>query len=816
LSWEDSNNDETGFTIERCIGASCVPVPVAVDEIDDIAGNGAEATNLVANGTLATGTFSPYAYNVTHPTTGATVRALRLYNNGSPQASNSALVALKPDTNYAVTFEAWCDTGADIPLQNDLLPDTLPEFQHMVSTVPKTFRAVFNSNHPDMLGDRMMRFFHYNASRYIYVTNIKMTPPTIVTYNDVDSGLLPETTYRYQVKSYKNTSDVQNSWVAGPSSIATVQTDVLAPSELDAVAISTTEIGLTWTDNTDAETGTEIWRCEGLACASFAKVDEVGPNVTAYIDVDTVEETDYQYKVVGKNEGMSSDGGGTWSHYAPVVITPFVPDAYYQITVPHDNDMQSDFGDLRFYDETAERQLPYWIKEFVSDVSATVWVKTRGNNTIYMYYGNPNASDVGNQEDFYDRYDFPGTVIDTDQWIEIDAYNAIDQNDGLLLHTTANYSWNKALISQKVYDRQFQWELYADLTINTDTNAGTVDYFIFGWLLNQKTFTHYNQFVHGLYWSNYWLRTYEKGSNGYIGKAYAANTNYEVKVALTPTGSEYSIRGGEYTDWTLIKTLNTYTDQYLRVAVGQLSHNATIHSVRVNQVPLSATLGGETVNARTDFGYQWPGVESNVAAVKTLACVAPSNLIATAISDTAISLSWTDNTDDETGFKVERCLVNDCSSFTQIGLSSANEASYIDASGLLPATSYRYRVRAYKTAIHDWDSDYSNEADDLTYSAMATGLDAIALNSQMIKLVWNDISTDEDGYEIQVKVWNGRFVTIGTVGADEIPYVDKVGIEELTSYTYRVRPFRGTDKSPFIVAEPETTPAYVVGDNTCP
>jgi len=67
---------------------------------------------------------------------------------------------------------------------------------------------------------------------------------------------------------------------------------------------------------------------------------------------------------------------------------------------------------------------------------------------------------------------------------------------------------------------------------------------------------------------------------------------------------------------------------------------------------------------------------------------------------------------------------------------------------------------------------------------------ATALTSRKIKLDWTDTATDEAGSEIQVKVWNGAWVKIGTVGQGVRTYTDTVGINPSTQYTYRVRMFR--------------------------
>jgi PKD repeat protein len=74
--------------------------------------------------------------------------------------------------------------------------------------------------------------------------------------------------------------------------------------------------------------------------------------------------------------------------------------------------------------------------------------------------------------------------------------------------------------------------------------------------------------------------------------------------------------------------------------------------------------------------------------------VAPSNLVATAISKSRIDLVWTDNAANEDGFKIERCAGVNCTNFSQIATIGANVANY-SSTGLKRNTTYRYRVRAF-------------------------------------------------------------------------------------------------------------------------
>jgi regulation of enolase protein 1 (concanavalin A-like superfamily) len=73
---------------------------------------------------------------------------------------------------------------------------------------------------------------------------------------------------------------------------------------------------------------------------------------------------------------------------------------------------------------------------------------------------------------------------------------------------------------------------------------------------------------------------------------------------------------------------------------------------------------------------------------------APATLIATAATTGAqITLTWADNSSDETGFKIERSL--DGVTFAQVGTTAANVATYTDSTGLSASTKYYYRVSAF-------------------------------------------------------------------------------------------------------------------------
>ncbi|UXX79406.1 DNRLRE domain-containing protein [Reichenbachiella carrageenanivorans] len=91
----------------------------------------------------------------------------------------------------------------------------------------------------------------------------------------------------------------------------------------------------------------------------------------------------------------------------------------------------------------------------------------------------------------------------------------------------------------------------------------------------------------------------------------------------------------------------------------------------------------------------------------------PSSLSASTVSASAIDLSWTDNADNETGYKVER--KSGAGAFTEIASLSANSTSYSDT-GLSSLTYYTYRVAAYNAV----GSSYSSAVNETTLGTPVT------------------------------------------------------------------------------------------------
>lgn len=84
----------------------------------------------------------------------------------------------------------------------------------------------------------------------------------------------------------------------------------------------------------------------------------------------------------------------------------------YQLmnTTTYDSDMNANFSDLRFTNDTGTL-IPYWMppESINNSVSVDIWLKipsisTTSGATVWMYYNNPAASSASNGDDVFEKY----------------------------------------------------------------------------------------------------------------------------------------------------------------------------------------------------------------------------------------------------------------------------------------------------------------------------------------------------------------------------------------------------------------------------
>jgi regulation of enolase protein 1 (concanavalin A-like superfamily) len=170
---------------------------------------------------------------------------------------------------------------------------------------------------------------------------------------------------------------------------------------------------------------------------------------------------------------------------------------------------------------------------------------------------------------------------------------------------------------------------------------------------------------------------------------------------------------------------------------------------------------------------------------------APSNLTGTRASSSQVNLSWTDNSTNETGFKIERST--DGTNFTQIATVASNVTTYSDTAAT-NVTTY-YRVRATNSA---GDSSYSNVAQISPLGTLAapSNLTASATSATKVALKWTNNATNATGVKIERSTDNVNFTQIATVASNVASYND-TALTSGRTYYYRVRATSSTGDSAY-------------------
>ncbi len=139
-----------------------------------------------------------------------------------------------------------------------------------------------------------------------------------------------------------------------------------------------------------------------------------------------------------------------------------------------------------------------------------------------------------------------------------------------------------------------------------------------------------------------------------------------------------------------------------------LNSDGTVNNIDVRIRMQQTALDLGTAGRDTSYGFgriqaDKAALGCNVPPPPDTPPAGPSGLRATP-GKTNVRLAWTDNSNNETGFEIERCAGADCSSFARVASVSANTVTYNNV-GLTRRTTYGYRVRAVNAT---GQSGYSN------------------------------------------------------------------------------------------------------------
>lgn len=117
------------------------------------------------------------------------------------------------------------------------------------------------------------------------------------------------------------------------------------------------------------------------------------------------------------------------------------------------------------------------------------------------------------------------------------------------------------------------------------------------------------------------------------------------------------------------------------------------------------TIGNHTITVKVTDNDQGVTIQTIPVVVSPPAApTAPTNLRIDYIAANRVQLAWTDSSNSEDGFVIERCSNRGCANFAQVGQVGADTTLYLD-NNLFANTQYYYRVKAVNLG---GSSEYSN------------------------------------------------------------------------------------------------------------
>jgi fibronectin type 3 domain-containing protein len=267
------------------------------------------------------------------------------------------------------------------------------------------------------------------------------------------------------------------------------------------------------------------------------------------------------------------------------------------------------------------------------------------------------------------------------------------------------------------------------------------------------------------------------------------NSSFRANWLPSAGADEYFIDVAEDISFNANSILPNYDNVSVRNA-----NNLTINGLNIGQTYFyrvrAANLAGTSNNSNV--------ISVNLSVNPDDVPTAPSNISTFAISPTELEISFIDNSNNETGFELQRADDLNGPYVTiqtapEVAAPAPNTIRLLDA-GLTPLTTYYYRVRAtgslgnsaFTTPVAGSTASDAPEAPE--------NLFAFTLSSTEVLLNWEDRSDNEDGFYVYRRTGQDDFARVATVGANITQYID-ANLTPLTAYLYRITAFKGSSES---------------------
>jgi autotransporter-associated beta strand protein len=531
-----------------------------------------------------------------------------------------------------------------------------------------------------------------------------------------DTGLSDGTAYTYQVIPYNDSGEADGS---NPSASAT--TPLIAPANVDAVALSSTSVEIVWDNQSSSETGFSVQPySNGSAIGSPANV---AAGTTDYVFSSATANTAYDFAVEATNTAAGSSAASTsnlvTTPAAPLpgpqaatltatsvtsssatLVTSAVPagtlvvleveapgvpnyqevtsgESYYgnpvtfnvggldsgdqyEFRVRSETDSSSGEGGVAVYGSPLQVNTPAYTAAAGAPVAPTIVSAT----PVYDQYGNEYLSVV-----------LSGDYASSDEF-NVSMSMPNDPYSDVILGSGGSESASDALGSDGDYHLPWVWIGTASGPVMVDVTAGNGS--AISPVVSQET-----------------TLAFDSRSNVPVCTPTLTLTpldNGTGQMQLTWTGAPTDT---EYSDW-----------QYINIMVGSPDgHSSTYVTTPISETVNpdgtgSAVIGPQGVGSWFFLHTVGGDYVSNLIQQPVIAPVAPAGLQATPIdtsSGPAIGLVWDDESNNETGFTIQRSTAGDFSANLQTYTVAADVTTYTDTTAV-PGVTYYYRVEATNSA----------------------------------------------------------------------------------------------------------------------
>ncbi|MDB6026401.1 MAG: hypothetical protein JWM68_2624 [Verrucomicrobiales bacterium] len=485
-----------------------------------------------------------------------------------------------------------------------------------------------------------------------------------------DTGLSAGTTYYYVVRAV-NTGG--SSALSNQGSATTTVGAPSAPSALNATTVSSSQINLSWTDNSGNETSFIVARGT-TSGGPYTDIVTLGANVTSYSNIGLSANTTYYYVVRASNAGGAS-ANSAQSSATTMVAAPAAPSGLTATTI------------------SATQINLAWVDNSTTETSVIV---ARSATSGGPY------TDIVTLGANVTSYSNTGLAASTSYYYVVRASNA------------GGSSANSAQASATT--------MVAAPAAPSGLTATTI-------------------------------------STTQINLAWVDNSSNETNFIL----SRSTTSGGPYTT---VATLGANVTSY--------SNTGLAPSTTYYFVVRATNAGGTSANSAQATG-----------ATASPAPAVPSGLTATAISASQINLAWTDNSTNELNFIVGRSTTSG-GPYTDIATLGANVTAY-NNTGLPANTTYYYVVRSSNGNGSSLNSAQASATTLLAVPAAPSGLAATVLSPTSIKLTWVDNSANETSFIVARSTTSGGpYTDVATLSANTIAYTNS-GLAVATTYYFVVR-----------------------------